>query len=296
MPGIPLPNSLTITAEAEEALDGADLVVIVVPMRSLAENLRTVREHIPAGAILISGVKGIAAETGQRVSEVATDIVGPAVLDRWLALSGPNIGREVAAGEPTTTVIGGRQRGLTNRAQKAFSSQWFRAYTSDDLIGVELAGALKNIIAIGAGMVDALHLGHNAKAALMTRGLAEMTRLGVAAGANALTFGGLAGVGDLIATCGSAHSRNHSVGEQLAQGRSLDEITGHLDTVAEGIDTTRGARALAHRLGVEMPITETMHDVLFDGLPVGEGMDRLMAREPAHELRGLEAGIEDQPA
>ena len=293
LPGIPLSNSLRITADPAVALAGAGLVLIAFPMASLAGNLRVFKPLLPVDAVVISAVKGIAVETGERVSEIAASILEPAVLERWVTLSGPNLGREVAAREPTTTVIAGPDRAVTKRAQRAFSAAWFRAYTSDDLVGVELAGALKNIIAIGAGMTDGMHLGHNAKAALMTRGLAEMTRLGIAAGANPLTFGGLAGVGDLIATCESPQSRNHYVGEQLALGRSLDEITAHMDTVAEGIGTTSGAGVLARRLGVEMPITETMRAVLFAGLPVAEGMEQLMSREPVPELRGLDPEARD---
>ncbi len=289
LPGIPLPNSLRITSDPAEALEGASLTLIAVPMRFLAENLRALRPHLPPDAVIISGVKGIAADTGQRVSEIAAAVLGSDILDRWVALSGPNIGREVAAREATTTVIAGPIRAITERVQQIFTVPWFRAYISDDLIGVELAGALKNIVAIGAGMVDGLHLGHNALAALLTRGLAEMTRLGIAAGANPLTFGGLAGIGDLVATCGSAQSRNHYVGVQLAQGRSLSEIVEHMDTVAEGVETTRGARILAHSLDVDLPIAETMHEVLFAGMPVSTGIQILMSRKQGHELRGIDA-------
>ena len=176
---------------------------------------------------------------------------------------------------------------MARTVQRALGAPWFRAYTSDDVIGVELAGALKNVIAIGAGMADGLRYGQNAKAGLMTRGLAETTRLGVAAGANPLTFSGLAGVGDLIATCSSAKSRNHYVGDQLAQGRSLDEITAQMVMVAEGVEAARGALQLAHRLQVEMPIVELMNDVLFNGASVAEAGDRLMSREASHELWGL---------
>jgi len=289
LPGIPLPNSLRVTSDPAGALDGATLAFIIVPMRSLAENLRTLEPHLPHDAVIVSGVKGIAADTGQRVSEIAAAELGPDILDRWVALSGPNIGREVAAREATTTVIAGPDRAITKRVQQIFTLPWFRAYTSDDLIGVELAGAIKNIVAIGAGMVDGLHLGQNAHAALLTRGLAEMTRLGMAAGANPLTFGGLAGIGDLVATCGSAQSRNHYVGVQLAQGHSLSEITGHMENVAEGIETTRGARVLARSLHVELPIAETMHEVLFAGMPVSTGIQRLMSRQQGPELRGIDA-------
>ncbi len=289
LPGIPLPDQLTITDDAAAALEVAKVVVLSVPMRRLAENITRLHDYIPPSAILVSGIKGLDPESGARVSEVLAQLTGGNLMERFAVVSGPNIAREIAAHEPSTTVVASLVPDVARKVQQAISAPWFRAYTSDDVVGVELAGALKNVVAIGAGMADGLRYGQNAKAALMTRGLAEMTRLGVAAGANPMTFGGLAGVGDLIATCSSAKSRNHYVGDQLAQGRSLDEITDQMVMVAEGVEAARGALRLAHRFHVEMPIVELMNDVLFDGMSVAEAGERLMARELSHELRGIAA-------
>ena len=288
LPGIPLPDALTITHNAAAALDGAEVVVLAVPMRRLAENLGRLERWLPPSAILVSGIKGLDPPSGARVSEAMAEIVGGNLTERFAVVSGPNFAREIAARQPAATVVASAEPEVARTVQRALRAPWFRAYTSDDVIGVEVAGALKNVIAIGAGMADGLRSSQNAKAVFMTRGLAEMTRLGVAAGANPLTFSGLAGVGDLIATCNSAKSRNHYVGSQLAQGRSLDDITAQMVMVAEGVEAARGALRLAHRLQVEMPIVELMNDVLFDGMPVAEAGERLMAREPSHELWGLD--------
>lgn len=287
LPGIPLPDTLTITHDAAAALDGADVVVLAVPMRRLAENLERLGRWLPPEAILVSGIKGLDPPSGARVSEAMAELVGGDLTDRFAVVSGPNFAREIAAREPAATVVASADPEVARTVQQALRAPWFRAYTSDDVIGVELAGSLKNVIAIGAGMADGLRSSQNGKAVLMTRGLAEMTRLGVAAGANPLTFSGLAGVGDLIATCGSAKSRNHYVGSQLAQGRPLDEITAQMVMVAEGVEASRGALQLAKRLRVEMPIVELMNVVLFEGMPVSEAVERLMAREPSHELWGI---------
>lgn len=283
-----MPGGLVITADLEQALDGASVVVLVVPMRRLEENLNLIGEWLPDSTLVVSGAKGLAPESGERVSELVARRLDRDVLDRFAVLSGPNLAREVAAHEPSTSVAAAADAGVAERVQRLFGASWFRTYTSDDVPGVELAGALKNVVAIGAGMADGLRYGQNAKAALMTRGLAEMTRLGKAVGANPLTFSGLAGVGDLVATCNSAQSRNHYIGEQLAQGRRLDEITSHMDMVAEGIDTARGALVLAERLGVEMPIVELMNEVLFNGMAATEAGERLMARDLVSELRGID--------
>ena len=264
------------------------MVVLAVPMRRLAENLNHVDRWLPSSAILVSGIKGLDPESGARVSEAMSQLVGGDLTERFAVVSGPNFAREIAAREPAATVVASAEPEVAQTVQRALRAPWFRAYTSDDVIGVELAGSLKNVIAIGAGMADGLRASQNAKAVLMTRGLAELTRLGVAAGANPLTFSGLAGVGDLIATCNSAKSRNHFVGSQLAQGRPLDEITAQMVMVAEGVEASRGALRLARRLRVEMPIVELMNVVLFEGLPVSEAGERLMAREPSHELWGLD--------
>ncbi len=288
LPGVSLPDQLEITADPAAALDGAEVVVLAVPMRSIGENLEAIGPYLPESAVLIGGTKGLDPVSGERVSQVLARDLNVSITQRFAALSGPNLAREVAAHEPATAVVASDDAKVAERGQRMFSAPWFRTYTSDDLIGVELAGALKNVIGICAGMADGLRYGQNAKAALVTRGLAEMTRLGIAAGANPLTFAGIAGVGDLVATSTSRQSRNHYIGEQLAQGRPLDDILSRMVMVAEGIDTARGAHSLSQRLGVEMPIVKLMNDVLFDGLAVTEAADRLMSRELIHELHGID--------
>lgn len=287
LPGVTLPDTVHIDADPAEVLRNADLVLVTVPILSLRENWEVISHLIEPQAAIVSGIKGLDPATGRRVSEFVAEWSGDEILDRLAVLSGPNLAREIAAGEPATAVIAARKPEIARNVQQRLSAPTFRTYVSDDVIGIELAGAIKNVIAIGAGMADGLRYGDNAKSALMTRGLAEMTRLGLTAGADALTFAGLAGMGDLIATCASAHSRNHYVGQELAAGRTLDDIQSRMVMVAEGIDTSRGALALARRLGVEMPIVELINRALFDGLPVAEAGQVLMARELSHELRGL---------
>ena len=287
LPGVTLPDTLEISHHAAAVLRDADLVLVTVPMRQLHDNWQAVDGHIEPHAAIVSGIKGLDPRTGRRVSELVAGWAGDQILDRLAVLSGPNLAREIAAGEPATAVVAARIPEVARTVQQRLSAPTFRTYISDDVIGIELAGAVKNVIAIGAGVADGLRFGDNAKAALMTRGLAEMTRLGLTAGADALTFAGLAGMGDLIATCASPHSRNHYVGQELAAGRTLDDIQSRMVMVAEGVDTSRGALALARRLGVEMPIVELINQALFDGLPVAEAGRVLMARELSHELRGI---------
>jgi glycerol-3-phosphate dehydrogenase (NAD(P)+) len=287
LPGVTLPDTVRIDDDPGTVLQDADLVLLTVPMRSLRENWELIGHLIEPHAAIVSGIKGLDPATGRRVSEFVAEWAGNQILDRLAVLSGPNLAREIAAGEPATAVIACRSSEVARNVQQRLSAPTFRTYASDDLVGIELAGAIKNVMAIGAGMADGLRYGDNAKAALMTRGLAEMTRLGLTAGADALTFAGLAGMGDLIATCASPHSRNHYVGQQLAAGRTLDDIQSRMVMVAEGVETSRGALALARRLGVEMPIVELINQALFDGLPVAEAGQVLMARELSHELRGI---------
>ncbi|GMU41763.1 MAG: glycerol-3-phosphate dehydrogenase [NAD(P)+] [Chloroflexota bacterium] len=278
LPGIAFPDALRLSGDPEVLRD-ADLVCLVVPSRSLIANLRTIAPFVASDATLLSAVKGIEVDTGRRMSEViAAELPG-----RPLAvLSGPNLSREVAEGLPGSTVIatdGGRVEAL----RAAFHSTSLRVYTSEDIVGVEMGGALKNVIAIAAGMVDALGFGDNAKAALLTRGLAEMMRLGVAAGASPITFQGLAGFGDLVASSYSPFARNRRLGELVARETPLEAALALLGSTAEGVTTIPAARALAARLGVEMPITEGLYRVLYEGLPLSAAMDALMAREPRAE-------------
>ncbi len=287
-PGLRFPPALTVTHDLGEALAGAGLVVLVVPSSSLRENLRQLQPHLDPASIVLSAVKGLESETGKRMSEVIEEELGLVLSREICVLSGPNLSREIARGLPAAAIVACGDLPTAEAVRGLVMGPSFRVYTGSDVVGVEMAGALKNIIAIGAGMCDGFGYGDNGKAAFLTRGLAEITRLGVTAGAQALTFIGLAGVGDLVATCYSSLSRNHTVGFELAKGRPLNEILASLGQVAEGVTTTVAARNLARRLGVEMPITEKMYEVLFEGLDPHRGVAELMAREPKRELHGVQ--------
>lgn len=278
LPDARFPDALTITSEGREALAPAELVIIAVPSHQLRPNTRSIREEIAPDAIILSATKGLELPAGERMSQVLEQELPPHVHSSVCVLSGPNLAHEVIQGKPSSTVIAGRDVSKAERAQSILMSGSFRVYTSDDVIGVELGGALKNIIALGAGIADGMEAGDNAKSAFITRGLAEITRLGIAAGAHPLTFAGLAGLGDLMATCNSRLSRNHYVGEQLAQGRSWPDIQKSMDNVVEGVNATTAALEMAGRLGVEMPITQVTYRVLFDGLSPGEAAAELMGR------------------
>lgn len=276
LPGLALPEDLWPTDDLAVALD-ADLVVVAVPSQALREVVR--RLSVRRGTPVVSATKGFELKTTKRMTEVIAEEVPDAVP---LALSGPNLAGEIAMGRPASTVIGGSLE-AARLVQQAFTSDRFRVYTNEDLVGVELGGALKNITALAAGLLDGLELGDNAKAALMTRGLAENARLGVAMGAEATTFAGLAGMGDLIATCASPLSRNHRVGVELARGSSLQEIQSRLRLTAEGVHTTVSALALARRHHIEMPIAAQIHAVLYEGLPAEQVVGALMGRPPRSE-------------
>jgi glycerol-3-phosphate dehydrogenase (NAD(P)+) len=261
-----------------------------VPAQRMRENVLRVRGYLQEGTIVVSAAKGLEIETTLRMTEVLKEELPPRFHSRLAVLSGPNLAREIIAGLPATTVVASENDEAACFVQSLITTPQFRVYTHSDVIGVELAGALKNIIALGAGISDGLGYGDNAKAAFMTRGLAEIARLGVAAGANLLTFAGLAGIGDLVTTCASSHSRNHYVGEQLAQGRSLAEIQASMRMVAEGVPTTIAALQLARRYTIEMPITEQMYQVLFEGKDPRRAVIDLMTRDVKGELDGLEPG------
>jgi glycerol-3-phosphate dehydrogenase (NAD(P)+) len=282
-PAVCLPPTVTVTADPARALAGAGLVVLAVPAQRMRENARRIAPALPAGAVVVSAAKGLELPAGRRMSEVlAAECPRHAGI---VALSGPNLADEIARGLPATTVAAAADADAARRVQRALNTPRFRVYTHDDLVGVELGGALKNVVALGAGINDGLGYGDNAKAAFITRGLAEITRLGVAMGANPLTFAGLSGLGDLVATCASPLSRNRRVGEALGRGQPLAEALAALGHVAEGVPTTAAARALARAYGVEMPIVEALYRVLFEGWPPGEAARALMEREPRAELR-----------
>ena len=288
LPDVPLPETVRITADLSEACAGAAVILLVVPSQTMRKNARVVAPLVE-DAIVVSAAKGLERGSLKRMTQVIHEELGPGAGPRVCALSGPNLAAEVAAGKPATTVIAGAPA-AAERARDLLMSPQFRCYTNEDVAGVEMGGALKNVIAIGAGIADGLEAGDNAKAAFITRGIAEIARLGIAAGANPLTFAGLAGLGDLIATCASPLSRNRHVGAELAKGRSLGEIQAGLTQVAEGIFTTEAACELGRRSGIELPITEQMRAVLFEGkLPLAAIAD-LMRREAKHELAGMRPG------
>lgn len=288
LPGIPLPQGLEVTASLERALDGVGLVILAVPSQTMRQNMCRIKEHLEKPMFILSAAKGLEAETAKRMSQVMAEELAPEPAANICVLSGPNLSGEIARGLPATTVVAAQDHEVAKRVQEIIASPMLRVYTQTDVIGVELGGALKNIIALAAGMSDGLGFGDNAKASLVTRGLAEITRFGVACGAKAHTFFGLAGLGDLIATCASPLSRNRFVGQELAKGHPLAEILSSMKGTAEGINTTVATRKMAQELGVEMPITEQVYQVLFEGLEVAKAVPALMERELKHELSGLE--------
>lgn len=284
LPGVWIPEAIAISTEIDRAADSADIMILAVP----TQRLRAAVNGLPADpgrTIIVSATKGLESTTLLRPTEVIADVLSGHIDGRLCALSGPNLANEVAKGKPAATVVAGNDH-VAATVQRTLTTPRFRVYLSDDVIGVEMGGALKNIIAIGAGIGDGMGAGDNAKAAFLTRGIAEIARLGVASGAQVLTFAGLSGIGDLIATCSSPLSRNHTVGRELAKGRDLDDIVSSMSEVAEGVTTTRAARLLGERLNVDLPIVEQMHRVLFEGLSPIEAVATLMEREPKHEWQG----------
>jgi glycerol-3-phosphate dehydrogenase (NAD(P)+) len=286
LPGFPFPEMLQVTASIADAVQHKDLLLLVTPSQRLRENLRQLAPYLSKDTILVNASKGIETSSLKRMTEVIAEEL-PEAITRIAALSGPNLSREVAEGQPTAAVVAAHEHDVAVKARTILSTTAFRVYTSPDIIGVELGGALKNIIAIAAGISDGMGYGENAKAAITTRGLAEISRLGVAAGANPLTFLGLAGIGDLIATCASPLSRNQQLGRRLATGEKLQDILHTTHTVAEGVTTTRAALQLAARYGVEMPITKQLSLVLFEGLDPHKALRELMLRHPKGELEGI---------
>ena len=283
LPGVPFPSTLSLEHDPATALAGVRLAIIAVPSDRFRRNVRCIARHVPDDSVLLSVTKGLELPAGRRMSEVLTQELPDHPPGRFAVLSGPNLAGEVIAGKPTLTVVASQDAASSRLAQDTLMSPTFRVYTSDDVVGVELGGSLKNIIALAAGIADGLDAGDNAKSALVTRGLNEIGRLGIAAGAELLTFAGLAGLGDVMATCNSPLSRNRRVGEELAKGRTLADILAGMDAVAEGVNTTIAALEMAERLGVDMPITRLMSRVLFEGLPAAECIPTLMERPPRSE-------------
>jgi glycerol-3-phosphate dehydrogenase (NAD(P)+) len=289
--GIRLPDAVTVTADPATLAAPVDLVIFAVPSSHLRTVLERAAPFIGPEADVLSVVKGLEAGSLLRMSEVIAEAagIGPR---RVAALSGPNLASEIARGLPASAVVAAEEPELADRVVERVGRREFRLYVNSDLLGVELCGALKNIVAIAAGAADGLGFGDNGKAGLMTRGLAEMTRLGIAVGANPLTFAGLAGLGDVIATCGSTLSRNHRLGVELAKGRKWTELEEALPGVAEGAYTVDAALALARRHGVEMPIAQEVHNALFEGKSVQRCLIDLLARESKDELADFPAWAE----
>lgn len=276
LPGIPIPDQVMITNDLATAIKGCDIVVLVVPSQSLRSVVEKIKATEQLPRIMVTASKGVEKNSLARMSEIiANEFSGRVELG---VLSGPSHAEEVARQLPCTVVAAAKQKVIAEEIQDVFTNEHFRVYTSTDLVGVELGGALKNVIALAAGVVDGLRLGDNAKAALLTRGLAEVSRLGVAAGARAETFAGLSGMGDLVVTCTSQHSRNRRVGELLGQGQQLEDILINMEMVAEGVETTRSAYQLGKRFKVELPIINEMYQILFEKKSAKSAVQLLMQR------------------
>ncbi|MEZ4414652.1 MAG: NAD(P)H-dependent glycerol-3-phosphate dehydrogenase [Gemmatimonadota bacterium] len=283
LPGVRLPPALEVTNDLREAVSGAGVIVSVSP----AQHVRAVMEPIAAGleadVQIISASKGIEIRSLERMDGVFRALLTPRQMETFTVISGPSFAAEVAAGAPTAVVVASASEEARLQAQALFQTDVFRVYTTPDVIGVELAGALKNVIALAAGVVAGLGFGHNTRAALMTRGLAEIARLGIRMGALRETFAGLAGMGDLVLTCTGELSRNRTVGYRLGRGESIQSILGEMHTVAEGVATVEAVVALAEREGVDMPIASEVHAILTQGRAPREAIRRLMMRDPKPE-------------
>lgn len=276
--GVHWPEGVRPTSDLDRALDGAEWLVMVVPSHALRSTLERVADRLPADVPLVSATKGIEDGTAMLMSEVIADVLGVDVARRSAYLSGPSFAREVAQGVPTNVVIAAADHALAVRAQVRFATERFRVYSSNDPVGVEVGGALKNVIAIAAGACDGLGFGHNTRAALITRGLAELTRLATAKGGQAQTLAGLAGMGDLVLTCTGELSRNRTVGLAMGRGQALEAILSGLGHVAEGVKTAKAAHVLAERLGVELPICNEVYRVLYEGKAVDVAVRDVLGR------------------
>lgn len=285
-PDITIPETIKITADMSEALKEANALLLPVPSETMRQNISRAAAHLTKATIIISASKGLEVGSNKRMSQVIAEEINPKFAGNICALSGPQLSQEIIHERPAAAVVAAENKDTALKAQKLLTCTNFCVFTNTDVIGVELGGALKNILALGAGIADGLGYGDNAKAAFMTRGLTEITALGMALGANPLTFSGLAGLGDVITTCASPLSRNHFVGVELAKGRPLAEILESMNQVAEGINTTLVAHNLAQQLGLEMPITEKIYQVLYENADPKVAAVELMGGNARHELAG----------
>ncbi len=283
LPGIAVPPGALPTSDADEALSGAGIVIVAVPSHFVEAVLEVTKGGIPPGATLVSATKGLEPKQGRRISALLGELLPGHPL---AVLSGPSFARAVALGQPTALVIAAADEHLARALQRALAAPAFRLYTNRDMVGVEIAGAVKNVIAIATGLCDGLALGENARAALITRGLAEIVRLGMALGAQPTTFLGLAGLGDLVLTCTGSLSRNRALGREIACGRTLGDVEAGTRMIAEGVRTVSSALRLARGSGIAMPICEEVGAVLFQGKPVRDALQSLLSREPRPEEEG----------
>ena len=288
LPDVELPESLVASNDMEQALAKADVVVMAVPSHGFRDVLRDVRKHAEPQAIFMSLTKGIEVETRKRMSQVLTEEIDGLDGSRLAVLSGPNLAKEIVKGWPAAAAIASEDDRTAMRLQEIFHSRTFRCYRNNDVVGTELGGAFKNVVAIAAGMADGLGFGDNTKATLVTRGLAEMARFSIGFGAQPITFLGLAGVGDIMATCASPKSRNHSVGIELGRGRSIDDVIGSMKEVAEGVRSCKPILEMGREKGVWMPITESVVKVCHEGVSVDHVLGDLLGREMLHEFDGVE--------
>ncbi len=285
LPGLQLPPTLHASADVVKALEGAELVVLAVPSHAVRPVVIEAKRHVHAGTPIVCVAKGIELETLMTMSEVIEDVL-PVPLHPYVAvLSGPSFAKEVAKGLPTAVTVAARWERIAKQVQDAFHTKTFRPYTSGDVVGCEIGGCVKNVVAIAAGISDGFGFGANSLAALITRGLAEITRLAVRKGANPLTLSGLAGLGDLVLTCSSDLSRNRTVGRGIAAGKTAEAIQKELGQVAEGVRNAKSAWELSKRVGVEMPITEQVYRVLYEGLPPRDAVTAIMTRETKPEVQ-----------
>ncbi len=285
-PEITLSPEIVITSDAAAAMDKVSAVLMVVPSQTMRQNISQVAGYLTRTTLVISAAKGLETGSHKRMSQVIDEEINPRFQSNICVLSGPNLAREIMRHLPAAAVLAAADKGTARKAQRLFTCPNFCIFTNTDVIGVELGGALKNIIALGAGIADGLGYGDNAKAAFVTRGLTEITALGTALGAIPLTFSGLAGLGDIITTCASPLSRNHYFGMELAKGHKPAEILESMTEVAEGINTTMVARNLARQMGIEMPITEKIYRVLYEDADCGQAAVELMGVNARHELSG----------
>jgi glycerol-3-phosphate dehydrogenase (NAD(P)+) len=278
LPDAQIPGGVQATTDIGQALINSEIVIIATPSHATRTVLKSMRSNLPSGAIVVSATKGIEIESGKRISQLVAEVLGDQFADRFVCLSGPSFAKEVVEHHPTAIVAASADSSLSGTIQTALSSASLRIYTNDDVAGTELGGSVKNVMAIAAGMVAGLGLGFNSVAALITRGLAEMSRLALAEGGKLETMMGLAGLGDLVLTCTGNLSRNRFVGYELGKGRTLDEITAGMKEVAEGVRTSRALKLLANRRAVEMPITEEVYSVLYEDKAVKNAAMQLMTR------------------